>query len=92
MQQLEHEESFYNEKVAELSKEFADAIRFWLASISTAVEAPEVHLRPVGRSPGFLPYCEKSGMAQNSKFKNSISTIFTDVVDSFTSNILYGLM
>ena len=32
-----------------------------------AAEAPEVDLQTDGRSPGILPYREKSAVAQNSK-------------------------
>ena len=55
------------EEVPELAKEFDDIFRFWLAPIPTAAEAPEVDLRPDGRSPGILPYREKSAMARNLK-------------------------
>ena len=44
MQQLEYDISIHNEKIPELSKEFGDAFRFWLASIPTAAEDPEVDL------------------------------------------------
>ena len=40
------EKCFNNEKVPELSKEFGDVFRFWLAPIPTAAEAPELDLRP----------------------------------------------
>ena len=33
---MEYGKSFYSEKVAELSEEFVDVFRFWLASIPTA--------------------------------------------------------
>ena len=61
---------FYNEKVPQLSKEFGDAFRFWLASPPTAAEGPEFDLVVVaGVVGGILPYCEKSVAAGNSKFK-----------------------
>ena len=63
-----HYKSFCNEKVPELDNKFADAIRFWLASIPTAAEAPEVDLRPDRRLGGGIPpYREKS--AVGAKFK-----------------------
>ena len=66
MQQLEYEMIFCNEKLPELSKEFADAIRIWLASIPTAVEAAEVDLAVVA---AVLPYRVKSAAARSSKHK-----------------------
>ena len=56
-------------KYSELSKEFGGVFRIRLESIPMAAEAAEVHLRPDGRSPGFLPYREKSVEARYSKFK-----------------------
>ena len=44
MQQLENLKCLYNEKVPKLYKEVDDAFKFWLASIPTAAEAPEVDL------------------------------------------------
>ena len=45
----------------ELSKEFDDVFRIWLAAIPTTAEAVEVHLRADGRSPGrILPDRGKS--------------------------------
>ena len=66
----EYLKRFFNEIVPDLSKEFGDVIRFWLASIPMAAEAPEVIVRADCRLGGILPYCEKSVVAGNSKFKN----------------------
>ena len=48
---------------------------FLLASKPTVAEAAEVDLLPDGRSPGILPYREKSAAAGNLKlqFANAIS-------------------
>ena len=66
MQQFEYLKSFHSEKVPELSKEFGDVFRFWLASITTAAEALEVDVQDDRR---LLPYREKSVEARNSKTK-----------------------
>ena len=44
-------------KCPELSKEFGDVFRNWLASKPTAAEGPDVHL---AADAGVLPYREKS--------------------------------
>ncbi len=57
-------------KCPEMSKEFGDVFRIWLASIPTAAEATEVDLRPDGCFPGrILPARGKSTAReiQNSK-------------------------
>ena len=41
-QELHNSKNLTNVKYPELSKEFGDVIRFWLASIPTAAEAAEV--------------------------------------------------
>ena len=66
MQHLEYENSFYNENVPELSKEFGNAFRFWLASIPTSAEVDVPADRRLG---GILPYRGKSVAReiQNSK-------------------------
>ena len=69
MLHFEYELSFYNEKYAELSKEFGDVFRFWLASKPRAAEAPEVDVRADRPLGGILPYRKKSDSAQNSKIK-----------------------
>ena len=51
-------------KCPELSKEFGDVFRIWLASKPTAAEGPDVHL---AADAGVLPYREKSVAARNSK-------------------------
>ena len=56
-------------KLPELSEESAGTKILMLRAIPTAPEAAEVDLRPDGRSPGILPYREKSAAARNSKFK-----------------------
>ena len=57
-------------KCPELSKEFGDVFRIWLASIPTAAEAAEVDLVADGRGfGGILPYREKSVVAGSLKFK-----------------------
>ena len=62
-------------KCPELSKEFGDVFRIWLASIPTAAEAAEVDLVADGRGfGGILPYREKSVGARNSKFKITSAT------------------
>ena len=58
-------------KCTELSKEFGDVFRIWLTPTTTAAEAAEVHLRADGRSPGILPYREKSAVPRNLKFSHS---------------------
>ena len=91
-QELKYEKRFSNMKCPELSKEFGDVFRIWLASIPTAAEAAEVDLVADGRGFGcILPCREKSIAAGNLKLWNRIPTILTDMVHSFSSSILYGL-
>ena len=73
VQQLEYLKYLYNENDAELSKEFGDVFRIWLASKPTAAEGPDVHL---AADAGVLPYREKSVAARNSKFKVAIYIIY----------------
>ena len=60
-QEFDNSKNFTNMNCPELSKEFDDVFRIWLAAIPTTAEAVEVHLRADGRSPGrILPDRGKS--------------------------------
>ena len=65
-------------KCPELSKEFGDVFRIWLASIPTTAEAAQVDLVADGRGfGGILPYREKSVVARNSKFRFKYASSWT---------------
>ena len=69
-QEFHNLKKFSNVKCPELSKEFGDVFRIWLASMPTAAEAAEVDLVADGRGfGGILPYRKKSVMAGNLKIQ-----------------------